>query len=66
MDLKGKVALVTGGASGHGKEYCKELFKQGCKVLFCSVSGLYFTHVFLGVHMRHKRRSRGGFAAPAL
>lgn len=34
MDLKGKVALITGGASGHGREYCIELFKQGCKVYF--------------------------------
>lgn len=32
MDLRNKVALVTGGASGYGKEYCKELFRQGCKV----------------------------------
>lgn len=32
LDLKGKVALVTGGASGQGREYCKELFKHGCKV----------------------------------
>lgn len=32
MELKGKVALVTGGASGYGREYCKELFRHGCKV----------------------------------
>ncbi|CAG9770992.1 unnamed protein product [Ceutorhynchus assimilis] len=38
MDLKGKVALVTGGASGHGREYCKELFKQGCKIAICDIN----------------------------
>ncbi|XP_060535639.1 15-hydroxyprostaglandin dehydrogenase [NAD(+)]-like [Cylas formicarius] len=38
MDLKGKVALVTGGASGHGREYCKELFSQGCKVSICDIN----------------------------
>ncbi|ENN73601.1 15-hydroxyprostaglandin dehydrogenase [NAD(+)] [Dendroctonus ponderosae] len=38
MDLKGKVALVTGGASGHGREYCKELFKQGCKIAVCDIN----------------------------
>lgn len=32
MELKGKVALITGGASGYGREYCLELFRQGCKV----------------------------------
>lgn len=26
------MALVTGGASGQGREYCRELFRQGCKV----------------------------------
>lgn len=38
MDLKGKVVLVTGGASGQGKEFCKELFKQGCKVSICDIN----------------------------
>ncbi|KAJ3662599.1 hypothetical protein Zmor_006940 [Zophobas morio] len=38
MDLKGKVALVTGGASGYGKEYCKELFRHGCKVSICDIN----------------------------
>lgn len=37
MDLKGKVVLVTGGASGYGREYCIELFKQGCKVSICDI-----------------------------
>ncbi|XP_050299444.1 15-hydroxyprostaglandin dehydrogenase [NAD(+)]-like [Anthonomus grandis grandis] len=38
MDLRGKVALVTGGASGHGREYCKELYKQGCKIAICDIN----------------------------
>lgn len=46
MDLKGKVALVTGGASGHGKEYCKELFKQGCKVLTCDFFLIFVINFF--------------------
>lgn len=33
MDFKDKVALVTGGASGHGRAYCEELVRQGCKVV---------------------------------
>ncbi|KAL1517481.1 hypothetical protein ABEB36_001243 [Hypothenemus hampei] len=38
MDLKGKVALVTGGACGYGREFCKELFKQGCKISICDIN----------------------------
>ncbi|CAH0545845.1 unnamed protein product [Brassicogethes aeneus] len=38
MDLKGKVALVTGGATGYGREYCKELYRNGCKVSICDIN----------------------------
>jgi NAD(P)-dependent dehydrogenase (short-subunit alcohol dehydrogenase family) len=32
MDLKGKIALVTGGAGGIGRACCEELLKHGVKV----------------------------------
>lgn len=36
MELKGKVALITGAAAGIGLAYSEELLKQGAKVnLFC-------------------------------
>jgi len=34
MEIKGRVALITGAASGIGKAYAVELLNQGAKVCY--------------------------------
>ncbi|XP_029175315.1 uncharacterized protein LOC114943771 [Nylanderia fulva] len=38
MEIKGRVALVTGAASGIGKAYAMELLSQGAKVAVCDIN----------------------------
>jgi len=45
MDIKGKVAMVTGGAAGIGRAYCEELLKNGAKVRFRLIFITYFVQL---------------------
>src|SRR5258708_11852484 len=37
-DLAGRLAVVTGGGSGMGRELVRQLVAEGCSVAFCDVS----------------------------
>ena len=37
MRLKGKVAVITGGAQGIGREYCLGMAREGAKVVLCDM-----------------------------
>lgn len=38
-DFSGKLAVITGGGTGMGRELAKQLVEQGCDVAMCDVSG---------------------------
>ncbi|HEX7199444.1 MAG TPA: SDR family NAD(P)-dependent oxidoreductase, partial [Dongiaceae bacterium] len=37
-DLAGRMAVVTGGGSGMGRELVRQLVAEGCSVALCDVS----------------------------
>ena len=63
--LGGKIAVVTGGGSGMGRELVRQLVTEGCAVAMCDVSarGMAETQAKLASDLEHIapfRESRGG------
>ncbi|MBT70559.1 MAG: short-chain dehydrogenase [Gammaproteobacteria bacterium] len=38
-DFKGKIAVITGGGTGMGRDLCVQLAREGCHIAMCDVSG---------------------------
>jgi len=36
-DFKGKIAVVTGGGTGMGRELCRQLSREACHVAMCDM-----------------------------
>jgi len=64
MDIKGKIAMVTGGAAGIGRAYCEELLKNGAKVRFrfvIYVSTLVYGICGRGICLREEPNAAGHY-----
>ena len=53
-DLHGKVAVITGGNAGLGKETINELIKRGCRVIFGARSVDKNKEVVKMIRLKHK------------
>ncbi|XP_074111320.1 15-hydroxyprostaglandin dehydrogenase [NAD(+)]-like isoform X1 [Cotesia typhae] len=53
MELKGRVALVTGGSSGIGRAFVEELLNQGAKVTICDINAEEGEKLANGLALRH-------------
>jgi len=60
--LEGKVAIITGGASGFGAATSKRFAQEGCKVLICDLNESGAQDVASKLDAECKKSSEGGAA----